>query len=167
MEFPSCLFCWFLPRWILISSIMRPPPPVSPSPWGGCTRGCLTLTHTPVSTGLKNPWRICLSGNWTLRTTWRHEAQQMIGSTGRADNSGFPLTGLTWGYLSIFSLICASLKDLVISGASSKNFLHKLGKQRENTVVRSRPPRREEVTRVKRRANTSSRLMCGRGRVTV
>lgn len=31
-----------------------------------------TRTHTPVSRGLKKPCRTCSSGNWTLRTTWRH-----------------------------------------------------------------------------------------------
>lgn len=30
-----------------------------------------THKHTPVSRGLKKPCRTYLSGNWTLRTTWR------------------------------------------------------------------------------------------------
>ena len=42
------------------------------SPHCTCTQTYThTHTHTPVSRGLKKPCRTCLSGNWTLRTTWK------------------------------------------------------------------------------------------------
>lgn len=42
---------------------------------------------------------------------------------------------LTLGYLSIFSFICDSLRDLVISGASSKNFLKNEGQRETHTEL--------------------------------
>lgn len=42
---------------------------------------------------------------------------------------------LTLGYLSIFSFICASLRDLVINGVSSKDFLEERGRERQDTVI--------------------------------
>lgn len=42
---------------------------------------------------------------------------------------------LTLGYLSIFSFICDSLRDLVISGASSNNFLRNEGQRERDRVT--------------------------------
>lgn len=41
--------------------------------------------------------------------------------------------------------MCASLNALVISGASSNNFLQKLGKQGENTDIRNQPLKSDRV----------------------
>lgn len=127
-------------------------------------------TNTPVSTGLKNPWRMWLSGNWTLRTTWRQEtaanANALMFAHLHKDGPIVVLIGLTLGYLSIFSFICASLKAFVISGASSNNFLQMLGKRRGNIAVRNKPLT-ERTPQIKRgEENIQSQLLCGRERVT-
>lgn len=44
--------------------------------------------------------------------------------------------GLTLGYLSIFSFICDFLRALVISGASSKNFLKKQMKETDTITMK-------------------------------
>lgn len=76
---------------------------------------------------------------------------------------------LTLGYLCIFSFICASLRDLVISGASSNNFLKgtsgketRRGYRETSCEIKSRP---QESTGGKMSTKCFvlfPRLVCGR-----
>lgn len=109
------------------------------------TQTC-TQTHTPVSRGLKKPWRTRLSGNWTLRTTWRHtvaagyskSAYVIRTRTFKKQDRDYLSLVLTLGYLSIFSFIWASFRDLVISGASSNDFLEEWERKRGDGRMRNK-----------------------------